>query len=186
MNTPTLTELKFKLQTLGALQPEAWDLILKTVKYTFIKTGENFNRQEGQLAWILTGLLKEYDAEARKKPSVINFILPGHSLITRKLNKHFYLKAYTDTYVVHLEFEELIAVYGQFKELRTTYDSLCANYDEGMVYRQRILEEKSAQRKVELFLIRYRPYLVVIQKKDISNYLKLNYDYFTSIYTKLL
>lgn len=186
MQALSLTELKFKLQSLGALRPDAWSLISETIKYTFIKSGENFNREEGQLSWLASGLFKEYDASARKRPSIINFIPIGGSLITKKLSKHFYLKACTDTCVIHIEFEELMAIYHKFKELRPIYDSLCADYDEGIFYRQRILEEKSAQRKIELFLIRYRPYLIFIQKKDISNYLKLNYDYFTSIYIKLL
>ncbi|MCZ4243544.1 hypothetical protein [Pedobacter punctiformis] len=181
-----LTTLKLKLQSLGALRSDAWVLISETIQCSVIKTDENFNRQEGQIAWLSNGLFKEYDADERKRPSIVNFIPQGHCILTRKLNKRFYLKACADSCVLHMNFEQLISLYHHFKELKPIYDALCADYDEGMVYRQRILEEKSAQRKIELFLIRYRPHLIEIQKKDICNYLKLNYDYFTSIYFKLL
>ncbi|RDC54136.1 hypothetical protein DU508_23165 [Pedobacter chinensis] len=181
-----LEKLKVHLQSFGSVRPEAWAVITGLLHFTQIKKGESFNRKPGELAWLSSGILKEYNTFSRKKPSVINFLIPNDSLITRKLNAGYYLKACVDSELYHLGFEELVQLYLQFPELRAIYFSLCAQYDEGQEFRQLLLEEKSASQKIRMMIKRYRHQLNFISRKDICNYLHLNYDYFCSLYAKIL
>lgn len=178
--------LKTKLQSFGALRPEAWEMIMQLRQQTQLKTSESFIRKQGTIAFIAEGLMKEYDAQNRKTPSIINFIGLNQIIITRKHNQNHYLKACVPTLIYYWDLENLQYLYQEFEELKKIYDCLCAEYDEGLAYSRLILEEKSARQRILLLLAKYRPQLNQISKKDLSHYLMLNYDYFTLLLHELL
>lgn len=181
-----MQNLKLKLQQLGPLRPHAWAMISQSCKQTHLKTDESFIRTTGTLAYISTGLLKEYDAQYRKSPSIINFIGHNKFLITRKHNQQHYLKACTPTLIYHWDFETLQHIYHKFAELKPTYDLLCGSYDESVGIRQLLLEERDANKKIALFIKLYPNVFHLLKKKDIANYLHLGYDYFVRNYSKHL
>lgn len=186
MNEDNLKRLKQNLQTLGSVQPAAWILIAQWLNFMIIRKGESFPRNLGTIAWLSSGILKEYNSFSRKKPSIINFLTPNNSLITRKLNARHYLKAVIDCEIYYLDFDKLIQLGMKFPELKAIYFSLCAQYDEGQEYKTLVLEERLAVRKIELLISRYKFQLNFISKKDLSNYVNLNYDHFCMLYSKLL
>lgn len=181
-----LHKLKVQLQSYGSLRPEAWTLLLSQLQFIEVKKGESFHRKLGALTWLSSGIFKEYNTYARKKPAIINFLTPGNCLITRKLNAPYYLKACLDSKLYQLDLEQLLLLDHQYPELRSIYYALCAQYDEGHEFRQLLLEEKSAAEKIKLMINRYRQQLNYISRRDLCNYLHLNYDYFCSLYAKLL
>lgn len=185
-STPAIETLKTKLQSLGALRPEAWQKILQLARQSQLKSNESFIRKEGTLAYIAEGLLKEYDAQYRKSPAIINFISTHNFLITRRYNQIYYLKACIPTHIYYWDFEALKTIYQNFSELKSIYNACCAAYDESIGLRQRLLEEKDANHKIALFVQTNRSLLLLIKKKDIANYLNLGYDYFARNYNKHL
>ena len=183
---PSKEQLQLKLQSLGALRPEAWAMICLEMGSVTLKPNQSFIRKVGTLAFVAQGLLKEYDAQHRSKPALINFLGANDALITRKQNQNHYLKACTECRIYYWDFDTLEMLYKAFRELKIIYDSLCAEYDECFTFRQFLLEQKSAKERTLLFMERYHGQLPYLQKKDISNYLSLNYDHFTLIYQELL
>lgn len=186
MNEATYLALKLQLMAHGALRPEAWERILEFCKHTRLKPNETFIRKEGTLAYVAEGILKEYDVKNRKSPVIVNFILPTQWLITRLHNQSYYLKASIPTLVVYWDLADLFILAEEYQELKATYSKLCATYDEAWAYSRVILEEKSARQKIALLLQRYRKNIPQLSKKDLSNYLRLNYDYFTLLFHQLL
>ncbi|TCC88644.1 Crp/Fnr family transcriptional regulator [Pedobacter frigiditerrae] len=171
-------QLKTSLQTLGPLQPEAWLQILQHQKTIPLNPGESLVRKEGMLAYLSNGILKEYDASNRKNPSIINFIKKGQPIITRRQNQVYYLKACTSCLVLYWESNDIKTLHQTFAELEHIYRSLCAQYDTSIAFRGLLLEEKSAIRKIQLFISTNRDILPQLKKKDMANYLNLDYDYF--------
>jgi len=186
MNENNLNHLKQKLQGLGILQPAAWKQIISCLHFTHLNKGESFFRHCGDFAWLSSGIFKEYNAYSRKKPAIINFLVSGDVVINRKLNMHHYLKACIESELYHIHLEDLIQLGLKFPELKAIYFSLCAEYDEGQEFKTLVLEEKLAQQRVALLMRRYKAQLNFIAKKDLSNYVNLNYDHFCMIYAKLL
>lgn len=181
-----LQALKLKLANFGAIKPHAWVKIVADLKKITLKTDESFNREIGTVAYVVDGLFKEYDARHRKKPSIINFIGTGSFIITSKFNQSRYLKAVTNTETIYLGFTELLSLFSEYNELKALYDSIDTDYEEGLAFRQFILEENIVSTRIQLFIKRYRPILSDLKKKDIANYIHTDYDYFVRIYGKLL
>lgn len=168
---------KIKLQSLGALQPEAWTMILDLAQTTKLKANESFIRKEGTLAYITEGLLKEYDAQERKSPSIINFISYTEPLFTRKSNQNHYLKACLNTHIMFWNWEHLQLLYEKFPELKLVYNNLISQYDERMQLRMRLLELTISER-ITTFRNTFKPCLPYLKKVEIANYLHLNYTHF--------
>jgi len=182
----TLNSLKLKLSSLGAIRPQAWIKIMYAVNETGLKVDESFNREIGSVAFVVNGLLKEYDPYLRKKPSIINFISAGNFFVTTKFNQKRYLKAITETTILYLNFHDLTSLYLRYNELKSVYDSIVASYEEETSFRHLMLEEKLAPVRIQNFIIKYRTILSQIKKKDVANYTHLEYEYFIRIYGKLL
>lgn len=177
MNYATLIDqFKTKLQSFGALRPEAWERIVQLCQQTELKTGESLIRKQGTLAYIAQGLLKEYDAQNRTQPAIINFNGPKQSIITRKHNQNHYLKAAISTTVWYLDFEDLQKLYQEFKELKSIYDALIAEYDELLLFRMQLLE-LPVQKRIDTFRLIFKPMLPYLKKKDMANYLHISYAY---------
>ena len=153
---------------------------------THLKNNESFIRTVGTLAFVSNGLLKEYDAENRKSPSIINFVNTGDFLITRKHNRHHYLKTCSPSLIYSWDFEQLQEIYTAFGELKPVYDLLCESYDQSLSHRPRLLEEKVAGERIRSFIKLKREILWQLKKKDIANYLNLSYIGFVRNYNKYL
>lgn len=182
----TVQNLKVKLQSLGALQPEAWERVLQLKKEILLKPNASLIRKEGTLAYVATGLLKEYDAQNRSQPSIINFIGSKQCIYTRKNNQQHYLKACSPSKVWYWDFASLKQLSIEFNELVNVYEILCAEYDYAIDWKRLVSDEKTISVKIELFLLQYKPILPLLKKKDIANYLNLSYDYFTRHFSKAI
>lgn len=178
--------LKLKLASYGAIRPQVWTKIAACLKKSELKAEESFNREIGSVAFIVKGLLKEYDAQFRKKPSIVNFINSENFVITTKHNQSKYLKAVTDTALVYMDFDDLFLLFSKYKELKPVYDSIAENYEEGISYRYNLLEERIATVRIQHFMARYREIFPFLKKKDVANYIHIEYDYFIRIYGDLI
>ncbi len=178
--------LKLKLASYGAIRPQVWAKIVTLLKETELKIDESFNREIGSIAYVANGLLKEYDAHLRKRPSIVNFISAGNFLITTKFNQSKYLKTVTGSTLVYLNFCDLFSLLSKYNELKPIYDSIVANYEEGISFRYGLLEERIAQKRIQQFINKHRNILSYLKKKDIANYTHIEYDYFIRMYGKLL
>ncbi len=181
----TIYKLQLHLQHYGALQPEAWQQIQQQLQIRQLKPNESFIRKEGSFAYIAEGLLKEYDSTDRSLPSIVSFIAPQTCIITRRHNQTYYLKACIPTLIYYLDFEQLQQLYIEFKELKSIYDNLIEIYDALSAFRQLILETPSAAQKIYMFRKKYSYQINYLKKKDIANYLQLNYTHFLHINNNL-
>lgn len=181
-----LQALKSKLANFGAIRPQAWEKILAHLKETELKANESFNSEIGSVAYVAEGLLKEYDAQMRKNPSIVNFISAGNFLITTKYNQLRYTKVIGSAKLVHVNFEVLIPLFLEYNELKSIYDGVNSNYEDGIAFKQMILEENVSGIRIQLFINKYRTILPLLKKKDIANYTHIDYEYFIRIFGKQL
>ncbi len=98
-----LEAVKLKLSSYAPLRPEAWHQISVRLKLMVIKVNESFYRESGSIAYVVKGLLKEYDSRARRKPAIVNLIADNSFIITTENNQsrsHIYFDAqiYASTY----------------------------------------------------------------------------------------
>lgn len=185
MEEVLLTQLKINLLKHGAMRPQAWQTIVLFIKKARLKANESFIRSNGAIAYIAEGILKEYSTQNRKNPSIINFFWEGKSIITRSFNKSYYLKACVPSIVLYIEYKDIVALYKHYKELITIYNVLSADYDESSALRQLILEQTAINR-ILLFNQYYKKILSALKKKDIANYLSIDYFHFIKQNNKLL
>ncbi|SFH19410.1 cyclic nucleotide-binding domain-containing protein [Pedobacter insulae] len=181
-----LVAIKLKIATYAALRPEAWAQISARLKLVVLKKDERFNRENSSLAYVINGLMKEHDIQARKKPAIVNFIDSQNFIITTGYNQNRFLKAITGTTIAYLDFESLLALFLIYKELKPVYDAALTNYQEGIDFRFNLLEERLATKRIQLFIAHYRPLLSYIRKKDMANYCHIPYDNFVRHYNNLL
>ena len=186
LKDPFFLNLKLNLANYGAIRPQAWAKILVHLKEAELKVDESFDREINSIAYVTSGLIKEYDAQLRKKPSIINFISAGNFLITNKYNHSKYIKAIGSATLIHINFEAMISLFLKYNELKSIYDGVIGNYENGIAFRQLILEENAAAKRIHLFIKKYRAILPFLKKKDIANYIHIEYEYFIRIYGKLL
>ncbi|RYF26676.1 MAG: hypothetical protein EOO42_00890 [Flavobacteriales bacterium] len=175
-----LPQLEAKLRAVGALQPAAWQQIIADLQMVILKPEQHFIRIEGSFAYVAVGILKECDAKNRKQPSVINFIATNEPFVTRKLNKANYLVACTKSIVFYWNLNTLQNLYQEFRELKHSYDILCAEYDASIELRQLILEAEIPE-KIILFTHHFKSLRFILLKKDIANYLHISYTHYVSI-----
>ncbi|MEJ5994389.1 hypothetical protein WG904_08165 [Pedobacter sp. Du54] len=185
-NDSHLSSLKLKLASYGAIRQQAWTKILSHLLETELKTDESFDRKINAIVYVTNGLIKEYETQQRKKPSIVNFINTGNFIITTKHNQTKYLKAIDTTKLIYLDFEALVSLFITYNELKSVYDGVLANYEDGIAFRQLVLEENVASARIKLFIDKHRTILPSLKKKDIANYIHVDYDYFIRIYGKLL
>lgn len=169
-----LAALKIKLQSLGALRPEAWEQIVQLGQQRQVAIGESLVLKLGSLAYMADGLLKEYD---NASPTIINFIGQKDCFVTRKHNQNHPLKACLPTLLYFWENEVLLQLYQEFNELRPIYEELCAEYDARVMLRMRLLE-MPVQKRIDQFKLIFKPMLLFLTKKDMANYLQLEYTNF--------
>lgn len=181
MNIPDYQPLKARLQQFGALRPQAWEKILISSKLTYLKQGETFIRRHGSLAIILAGLIKEHDPTERRTPSIINFLDDLQALSTGRYNQPNFLKACQPTLLIYWDWEALQPLYRNYPELKTIYEGILEQYEQRIALRMRLLELPVTER-LDTFRSIFRKLLPYLKKKDIANYLHLNYSHFIRIW----
>ncbi|RYD97280.1 MAG: Crp/Fnr family transcriptional regulator [Sphingobacteriales bacterium] len=167
---------KIKLQALGALRPEAWGAILALKQELALAPNESFVRREGSLALVALGVLKEYDIQCRSKPAIVNFIGENQCFITSVHQQNHYLEACTPCQLYYWNEQALQQLYQEFAELKLIYNQLCAQYDAQLWHRMRLLE-MPVQERLDTFRATFTNVLPYLKKKDIANYLHLNYTH---------
>jgi len=181
-----LQQLKLKLQQLGPLRPLAWEQLSGCIETASLQENENFIREEGTVAFLSTGLLKEYDARYRKKPSIVNFIRDEDFFLSRKNTQPHYIRACAPSMIYFIQWPSIEKVYQNFRELKAIYDGIASIYDHHIAYRQILLEERSSKARITIFIHANRHILPLLKKKDIANYLHMEYNSFVRLYSKLL
>jgi CRP-like cAMP-binding protein len=151
-----------------------------------IKVNESFYRESGSIAYVVKGLLKEYDSRARRKPAIVNLIADNSFIITTENNQSRYLKAVTESTIAYLDFENSFSLVITFRELKPIYDAALTNYEEGLNFRYYLLEERLVAKRIQQFIAKHRALLLYLKKKDMANYCNIPYDNFVRQYNKLL
>lgn len=178
--------LKFKLAEYLNPDPVIWEKLRHAVQITILYSGEYVMYEPGSIVFIAEGLLKEYDARQRRRPVIINFLNAGNFVIAARYHQHRYLKAVLPVTLVTLGFDEAIALYIKHHELLPLYRAVAANYEGGTLFRYALLEERFTEKRIRLFINRYRAILPFLKKKDMASYLHIEYDYFVRLYGRML
>lgn len=176
--------LKANLHHFGALRPEAWEAIVETMSKFHLKANEYFPYKENCLGYVAKGILAAYDMEDRSIPAIVNFTNHEQSFIIQPSSPNIYLKSCTTTLVFHWNCEELKKLYRQFKELKHIYDASAAEYQQRLFLRMRFLE-LSVTERINKFREKFHSILPYLKKKDIANYLHLNYTHFVKVWNIL-
>jgi len=176
-----LNILKTKLQRFGALRPEAWKAIVAAISICTLKPNEYFPHKNNCLGYVAEGILATYDMEGRSIPAIINFTSHQQSFITRQSGQGIHLKTCSTTLVFYWSYDELKKLYQQFNELKQIYDALTAAYEQRLFLRMRFLELPVTER-IHKFREQFRPILPYLKKKDIANYLHLNYSHLVKMW----
>ena len=143
---------------------------------TQLSPGENLIRTEGTLAFIEQGNLKEYDPAQRSRPAIISFHASGETIITRRHNQSHFIKAISPATIYQWQQSALDQLHQNYPELKNIYLALCASYDQRISARS-ILIELPPRNRIQLFRARHPQLIPYLKKKDIANYLHLNYTY---------
>jgi len=179
-----LQTLKTKLHSFGALSPEAWKAIVAAISLCSLKPNEYFPHKNNCLGYVAEGILATYDMEGRSIPAIVNFTSPQQSFISRHSNQGIYLKTCSAVLVFYWSYDELKKLYRQFNELKHIYDAFTIEYEQRIFLRMRFLELSVAER-INKFREKFRPILPYLKKKDIANYLHLNYSHFVKVWNTL-
>jgi hypothetical protein len=181
MQTPLL-QLKERLLKLGSLRPIAWQALQEQIQKTTLKANESFTRSPGQIAYVVDGILKEYDAHMRKRPAIINFLGTDEFILTHQFSQRHYLKACIDTQILSIHREHVLSLQTRFPELLRLYIPISISYYESSFNRQYLLEIKSVPERIARFKERFHTHLKYLRLKDVANYLNINYDYLSIHY----
>jgi len=181
-----LKALKHKIQRHGALRDEAWLLICSSMQHQVLQPNERFIQKDNQLAYVASGLFKEYSAYERTRPSIINLIPADSCFITRRHSQQDYLKAATTSLTFSWNFESLMAIYRDYRELKPVYEIFCSEYNTGLAYRSLILETPEVAQRIRYLKAEYGSLIPYLKKKEMANYLHLNYNHFIKVFNGML
>lgn len=170
------SRLKLKLQTNGALQPAAWEMIQSQIHVDLLAIGDGLVRDNNGISFLAEGVLKEYDVVRRKQPHIVHFLMQGDFFYHSTHHCKRYVKAITPSVVYSLNQHQLQLLPAVFKELRPIYDKVCENYDEQLTQRSRLLEMVFTER-IQYFKSSFAVILPYLKKKDIAQYLSISYNY---------
>ncbi|RZK48492.1 MAG: hypothetical protein EOO99_10175 [Pedobacter sp.] len=185
MQQPTLITLKFTLQQYGALSPEAWQQILSLSKQVKLLKDQNLKLHDGQLSYIQTGILKEQDFHERQTPTILNFHYQNQFLITRKFQLNHQFTAINTSTIIYWDISDLLVLYFEFKELSTLYNNLYAQFDKHSHFRS-LLIEMNYKERIQEFKQHYAPIIPYLKRKEMANFLHLNYFNFLKYWNKTL
>ena len=143
---------------------------------TKLSPGENLIRNEGTLTFITTGILKEYDPSQRSRPAIICFHSIGDAIVTRRHSQSHFIRAVSAATLFQWNQSALDQLHFNYPELKNIYLALCASYDLNLS-RRSILLETHPRERIQLFRAHHSQIIPYLKKKDIANYLHLNYTY---------
>ncbi|MNK34407.1 hypothetical protein D3C87_529130 [compost metagenome] len=182
----THSQLKQHLQQNGAVTPAAWLAIVTCMQTKQVKYHEGFLYQVKGIAYVADGLLKEYNSQYRKRPSIVNFFNTNQFFFMDERPAQQFYRACVPTLIYYWSWEALQQLWLQFPELIRIYRNLNVQYIDQCQLRPFLLEEKSTKAKIQHFYTEYRAIVPLIPKKNIANYLGINYNYFVRHYQKLI
>ena len=183
-NSKYLKNLKIKLESIHDIQPEALDRIIKACQQTKLKINHSLVFEQHTVAYVGSGLLKEYDSKHHDQPLITNFI-SNDQFFFAKSKSHF-LKAIKPTMIYYWKFAALLEIYKDFTKLDLIYQIAEHGYEERLSLRGIILEKHSFHQKLALFIISNLTILPLLNRKDMANYIGEDYVDFTSKYNKVL
>ncbi|WAC39433.1 hypothetical protein [Pedobacter sp. SL55] len=186
MNEALHLKLKLQLQQNGAVSPRAWAAICAEMKFKKVRYNEGFLYQSKGIAYVADGLLKEYNSQYRDRPSIVNFFNTNQFLFMDERPAQQFFRACVPTLIYYWNWEALQQLWLQFPELIRIYRNLNVQYINQCQLRPFLLEEKSAEVKIQRFYTEYRAIVPLLAKKNIANYLAINYNYFVRHYQKFL
>jgi len=182
---PTYHSLKFKFQQLGPLREEAWAFLFAAVESREVAPGKSIVRHTGDLGYVVTGVLKEYNVHQRDSPAVVNFLSDGDVFINWPYTATQYLKAVVPTTVWLLPEAALTHILHQFPETQRIYDGLSFEYAERLAFRPFLLEHRETALRIALFKRAFRPVLPYLRYRDIANYTMISYDHLARHFSRI-
>lgn len=179
-----INHFKLKLQAAGALRPEAWEQCVVQLKVVNINTQNSCLVPSGAIAYVAEGILKEYDTQHRNSPSILNFLAPGQLFYSYASPNRIYTKATIPSIVFLMDRATLLNLVHEFSELDKIFLALYSQYDELRLLKIQLLE-MPVQQRVETFSATFHTILPYLKKKDMANYLHLNYTHFLKKWNSL-
>ena len=186
MNEALHIKLKLQLQQNGAVSPKAWAAICAEMKYKKVKYDEGFLYQSKGIAYVADGLLREYNSQYRDRPSIVNFFHADQFFFMDERPAQQFFRACVPTHLYYWSWETLLQLWLQFPELIRIYRNLNVQYINQCQLRPFLLEEKSTEVKIKHFYDKYKSIVALLPKKNIANYLSINYNYFVRNYQKVI
>ncbi|WP_316801191.1 hypothetical protein [Pedobacter frigidisoli] len=182
MEMEYLQQLKVHLQSLGALRPEAWEKIIGSISVSKLKKDENLVRENGTIAYVVSGALKEFDSWRRSHPTIVNFITADQFIVTGKRNQSNYIVAYNNCIVYEINRTQLNELNKLYPELQQIHDGICESYDQAIAFRSMLMDNYAAEGRVEQFKQHFKSILNLMSKGDMANYLGIEYGYLLTLY----
>ncbi|MFN0292531.1 Crp/Fnr family transcriptional regulator [Pedobacter helvus] len=186
MNEALHLKLKHQLQQNGAVTPAAWLAIETCMQTKQVKYHDGFLYQAKGIAYVADGLLKEYNSQYRDRPAIVNFFNTNQFLFMDERPAQQFFRACVPTLIYYWNWEAIQQLWLQFPELIRIYRNLNVQYINQCQLRPFLLEEKSTEVKIQRFYAEYKANVPLLPKKDIANYLAINYNYFVRNYQKFL
>ncbi len=138
-----------------------------------LSAGESSPRTEDQVSFVVSGVLKEYDARYRRSPAIVNFYVADQFILSHRHNKNHYLKAIIPTRIITVSLSS--DDFGIRSELLELMQVLYMEQELRSQFRQRVLEQRGTKMRLKLFVEQYRSVLPYLSKRDISRYLQVSY-----------
>ncbi|WP_316801451.1 hypothetical protein [Pedobacter frigidisoli] len=181
-----LIQLKTCLDAIGLNSLVAWQALAAACVTVKLKTGENFICQAGTVAFIIEGIIKEYDSSLRTKPAIVNLLTANEYVVTFVGSNHHFYRASCPSTLVYIDNTRQWQLFDQFNELQSLYFNIEDLHFQSRQRRTQLLEFNTARERIKAFIRKNRSILPFLRKKDIANYLCLEYNLFVRHYSKLL
>ena len=165
------------LEHLGTISHPARSRIEQAIQKIHLKPQESITRHLGELGYIATGVLKEYDVRQRRRPVIINFMGAGDVFDNTPFTMRQYFKAIMPTELWLFSKRALGDIYQNHQELLDIYEKLTGAYHEQLFYRSFILDKRTAQARMDLFNNHFKSLLPYLSLRDIANYIAVSYDH---------
>lgn len=159
-------------------------MLSSLIKIVRVKPEKHFVREVGNIFYVADGLMKECDLQARSEASIINFLGNGQCSFCFTNTQRLFVAAILPSTLFSLDLMELYELHQAYTELAHIYRFLRFEYHERLLLRIQLLEMVPRKRIIQ-FCDSHRLLLPYLKKKDMANYLHLDYDYFVRTYRKL-
>lgn len=178
--------LKIKLNSLSALKPETWKMIDEHLLTINLLPDQIYHREVNSLIFVKEGLIQEYDWQHRNHGALVGFFQSESFICTNSFRKSKLLQASVFSKIIYLSSSFCTKLTDEFPEFQSILNEIQQLYEVNLAYRMLILEKSNASTRIEIFVEKFREILPLLRKKDIANYLAVEYDYFIRIYGKHL